>query len=161
MKHLIQAVLALLLLQPVLATAQSDTVFTLTANEPIDQAYPAVYKALEDAGFYVVFEADIGRNLARFANRWGKDYNRNGLSAIRSMVFCNGWYANRVGNADPHMLALCPLHMTLIEKDGRSTALFARPTAIARTGKAREVAQEIEKEVVTAIRRGMAVRQEE
>ncbi len=44
-------------------------------------------------------------------------YNRSKLSAIRSMVFCNGWYANQVSNKDPHMLALCPLHMTLIEKE--------------------------------------------
>ncbi len=148
----------LLLLASLSAQAgpSEDTVFSLQTAQPIERVYPAVYQALEDAGFFVVFEANIGASLSRFAERWGKDYNRNGLSAIRSMVFCNGWYANRVGNADPRMLALCPLRMTLIEKDGRTTALFARPTAVARSGPAHEVLKAVEKEVIDAIRKGMA-----
>jgi uncharacterized protein (DUF302 family) len=71
------------------------------------------------------------------------------------MVFCNGWYANQVSNKDPSMLALCPLHMTLIEKDGSTTALFARPTVIAADSPASGILQELESEVITAIKKGM------
>ena len=73
----------------------------------------------------------------------------------KSMVFCNVWYANQVSNKDPSMLALCPLHMTLIEKDGSTTALFARPTVIAADSPARGILADLESEVITAIKKGM------
>jgi hypothetical protein len=53
------------------------------------------------------------------------------------------------------MLSLCPLHMTLIEKDGRTTALFARPTVIAADSPARAILADLESEVITAIKKGM------
>lgn len=137
-------------------SAQADpNVFIYSSDVPITEVYDRVYKSLEDAGFYVVFEPDIGKNLKKFAERWGDQYNRSKLSAIRSMVFCNGWYANQVSNKDPSMLALCPLHMTMIEKDGSTTALFARPTVIAADSPARGILQELESEVITAIKTGM------
>ncbi len=114
-----------------------------------------MYKGLESEGFYVVFEANIGRNLARFSEKWGENYNRNKLDGIRSMVFCNGWYANAVSNADPSLLALCPLRMTLIEKDGKTTALFAKPAVIAADSPAHKVLQRIEDEVISAIKKSM------
>ena len=103
----------------------------------------------------MVFEPNIGKNLSGFAERWGDQYNRSKLSAIRSMVFCNGWYANQVSNKDPSMLALCPLHMTLIEKDGNTTALFVRPTVIAADSPAKGILSELESEVISAIKAGM------
>jgi hypothetical protein len=138
------------------ASAQADSnVFELSVDRPINEVYDNVYKSLEDARFYVVFEPNIGNNLSHFAGRWGDDYNRNDLGAIRSLVFCNAWYANQVSNKDTAMLALCPLHMTLIEKDGVTTALFARPTVIAASSPARGVLSELENEVIAAIRAGM------
>lgn len=130
-------------------------VFEYTVKKPVDQVYQSLYQALEAEGFYVVFEANIGGNISRFAEKWGDNYNRNQLSAIRSMVFCNGWYANAVSNADPSMLALCPLRLSLIEKKGSSTALFVRPTAIASDSPAYAIMQRIENEVISAIKAGM------
>ena len=131
MKLLFNSVLALLWLY--LSFAHADaSVFVLSVDKPINEVYPSVYKSLEESRLYVVLEPDIGSNLAGFSERWGDDYNRNKLSAIRGMVFCNGWYANQVSNLDPQMLAFCPMHITLIEKEGTTTALFARPTVIAR-----------------------------
>ena len=72
----------------------SGSVYRQQVNKPLSEIYDKVYKSLEDARFFVVFEPDIGANLARFSEKWGDDYNQNNLSAIRSMVFCNGWYAN-------------------------------------------------------------------
>ncbi len=135
--------------------AASPNVFEYTVNKPMEQVYGNVYKGLESEGFYVVFEANIGRNLARFSEKWGENYNRNKLDGIRSMVFCNGWYANAVSNADPSLLALCPLRMTLIEKDGKTTALFAKPAVIAADSPAHKVLQRIEDEVISAIKKSM------
>ncbi len=96
--RLLTVVILLLVVGPLLAA--ESTVFELVVDKPIAEVYPAVYKSLEQARFFVVFEPDIGANLSGFAKRWGDDYNRNGLSAIRSMVFCNGWYTNQVSNKD-------------------------------------------------------------
>jgi len=137
-------------------TFANSTVFEFSVDRPMDEVYDNVYKSLEDARLYVVFEPDIGKNLSGFADRWGDQYNRNRLTAIRSMVFCNGWYANQVSNLDSRMLAFCPLHLTLIEKDGRTTALFARPTVIAADSPAREILAELEHEVIAAIKKGMS-----
>jgi uncharacterized protein (DUF302 family) len=130
-------------------------VFAYSVEKPIDQIYDKLYQSLEDARLYVVLEPDIGKNLSGFAERWGDQYNRNELTAIRSMVFCNGWYANQVSNKDPQMLALCPLSLTLIEKGGKTTALFARPSVIAADSPAKEVVEELENAVIAAIKEGM------
>ena len=47
-------------------TADSAPVFEYSVKKSMDQVYAPLYKALEDEGFYVVFEADIGRNMSRF-----------------------------------------------------------------------------------------------
>lgn len=137
------------------AAGAEQTVFRIDSEQSMSKVYPAVYEALEEAKFFVVFEPNIGENLSQFADRWGEDYNRNELSGIRSMVFCNGWYANQVSNQDPSMLALCPLRLTVIEKDGRASVLFVRPTHIAAHSAAREVLAEVEGEVIAAIRQGV------
>jgi len=137
------------------AQAAESGMYKQEVDRPIDAVYPAVYKALEDARFFVVFEPNIGKNISRFADKWGDDYNQNKLSSIRSMVFCNGWYANAVSNADPDMLGLCPLRIGLYEKQGKTIVLFARPTVIAAQSQARDILQKVEDEVTAAIQAGV------
>ncbi len=138
-----------------IAVEQSSAVFSLEVEKPVSAVYKNIYKSLEDARFYVVFEPDIGANIKRFSEKWGDEYNRNKLTEIRSMVFCNGWYANKVSNLDTAMLGFCPLHLTLIEKDGRTTVLFNRPGFVAQNSAARELLLQIESEVIAAIRLGV------
>lgn len=133
----------------------AGNVYKQTVNAGIEKVYPAVYESLENARFYVVFEPDISKNLRRFSEKWGDTYNQNKLDSIRSMVFCNGWYANAVSNADPDMLALCPLRIGLYEKQGKTTVLFAKPTVIAEKSAAKPILLEVEKEVIDAIKQGI------
>ena len=135
--------------------AAESAMYKQVVNQPMDMVYPAVYKALEDARFYVVFEPNIGKNLKRFAEKWGDDYNQSKLSHIRSMVFCNVWYANAVSNVDPDMLGLCPLRISLYEKQGETVVLFAKPTVIATQSKAKSILQKVENEVIAAIKAGV------
>ena len=153
MKHLWIAIVTWLMMFN--AHAESASVFEHRVNKPLGQVYSKVYQSLEQEGFYVVYEVNLGRNLAGFKERWGENYNRNKLDQIRSMVFCNGWYANAVSNTDPTMLAFCPLRMTLTEKDGVTTALFIRPTKVAEGSPALKVLQHVEDDVIKAIKRGM------
>ncbi|MDX2464158.1 MAG: DUF302 domain-containing protein, partial [Porticoccus sp.] len=112
-------------------------------------------KSLEKARFFVVFEPNIGANLASFSTKWGDDYNQNNIDEIRSMVFCNAWYANKVSNLDPNMLGFCPLHLSLIEREGKTTVLFNRPGIIAQNSPAKELLLTIESEVIEAIQLGV------
>jgi len=138
-----------------LSVMAQPSVFSLTVDKPVGDVYDKVYSSLEDARFFVVFEPNIGANLSRFSESWGDDYNKNKLTAIRSMVFCNGWYANQVSNLDPQMLGFCPLHISLIEREGKTTALFNRPSAFTGDSPANELFMKIESEVIEAIKTGM------
>ncbi len=141
--------IGLILSAPILAANSHVKVWQLEGD--MDSVYDLVYTSLEDHRFFVVFEPNIQENISRFADKWGENYNRNNLQGIRSMVFCNGWYANAVSNADPDMLALCPLHITLIQQAGNTRLLFIKPTSIAQGSKAEKIAAEIEAEVIKAI----------
>jgi uncharacterized protein (DUF302 family) len=153
-KLLCVSYLALLLVHSAV-WAENSTVFEVTVNKPMLQVYPNMLSSIDESRFYLFLELNIGKNLSNFSEKWGDDYNQSGLSAIRSIVFCNGWYANQVSNKDPKMLGLCPLHITLIEKDGKTTALFNRPTVTSKSSPAHEIVVKIEQEVIKMIKNGM------
>ncbi len=146
---------AMLVIVPAHAAEVLDGVYIQHVKKPVSEVYDKVYASLEDARFFVVFEPNIGKNLSRFSEKWGSDYNQNNLTAFRSMVFCNGWYANQVSNLDPNMLGFCPLHLSLIERDGETTVLFNRPSVIAKNSPAKELFIEIEADVIEAIKKGL------
>ncbi len=146
----------LLLILPPTLLAEAPAILRLDAKAPMQRTYQAVSAALEEARFWVVFEADLGASMAGFAERWGEDLNRNALDGIRSIVVCNAWYANQVSNSDPDLLALCPLRVNLVEKDGVTRVLFARPTVIAAGSPGIKVVEEIEEVISSALRAGVA-----
>jgi len=133
-----------------LAVANSS-VLVWNMEKNLETSYETIYKALENNRFYVVFEPDIQRNISGFAERWGDNYNRNKLEGIRAMVFCNVWYTNEISNADPDMLAMCPLHITLIQQQGSTRVLFVRPTVVAADSKALAIARELEQDITKAM----------
>ena len=135
--------------------AESPMIYEKRVKGELEKTYKQVFNALENNGYYVVFEPNIGKNLAHFKKRWGKDYNKNKLEAIRSMVFCNAWYANQVSNADPQLLALCPLHISLVHKEGVTRILFIRPSLVATGSGAEKVALELEQDVIRTIEGGL------
>jgi hypothetical protein len=153
--HLFLLIWTMLIMVPASAAEALDGVYVQHVNKPVSAVYDKVYASLEDAKFFVVFEPNIGKNLSRFSEKWGSDYNQNNLTALRSMVFCNGWYANQVSNLDPNMLGFCPLHLSLIERDGETTVLFNRPSVVAKNSPAKELFIKIEAEVIEAIKKGL------
>ena len=144
-------IILLLTLMSAHAVALASNVLTWEIKQDMDTSYEVVKNALEENRFYVVFEPNIHANLEGFSERWGENYNRNKLEGFRAMIFCNGWYANEVSNKDPEMLALCPLHISLIQKNGHTKILFAKPSVIAQGSNALEIATEIENAVVEAL----------
>ncbi len=142
--------------QPIASTEQAPIieplVFVHKVKGKMNKVYKRLFTALENNGYYVIFEPNLGRNLAHFSKRWGKDYNKNKLDSIRSMVFCNGWYANKISNEDPNMLALCPLHVTLFHKQGYTSVLFVKPGKVSQGSAANSVALELEQDVIRIIK---------
>ena len=134
--------------------ATAGGIYSKTVNMDFDTAYKKVYAELEENRFYVIHEIDMGDSLARFKDKWD-DYNLHKLEQQKIMIICNGWYANQVGNADTNMLALCPMRVTLIHKQGATTALFARPSIFASDSKALPILQEIDGAVTGAIEQAL------
>lgn len=126
-------------------------VYDRTVQSSMSEVYKSVFTSLENNSYYVLFEPNIGKNLSHFAKRWAADYNKNNLTSIRSMVFCSAWYANKISNLDPSMLALCPLRITLYSKDNETHILFVRPGKVAGISKAQKVAKELEDDVIRTI----------
>jgi hypothetical protein len=117
----------------------------------LDEAYQRVYAALEKEKFWVVFEADLGERMAGFREQWGEDYNRSGLSGARSLVFCNLWWTNRIAGADPDMLSICPLHLSLYARGGTTSVVLLRPSVMAQGSGAETEAAELERELTGII----------
>ena len=149
------AVFAVLLLLTVVARAESPVVLHWELKQNLELVYNSVYRSLEENRFFVIFEPNIGKNLAGFSERWGEDYNRNKLTGIRSMVFCNPWYVNQVSNLDPEMLALCPMHISLYEKGGSTHVVFVRLSHVGEGSAAKPVLAEVEAAVSAAIESGI------
>jgi hypothetical protein len=152
MKHWLAS---LLVLVPALTLAGPAGVNTLSTGDPADQVYDRVYQALEGAKFWVVFEADMGSRLEKLGPEWGSEYNKNGLSFVKSMVFCSLWWTNRIANADPDLLGLCPLHLSIYARDGRTTVTWPRLSTMAEGSPGVETAQALDQEVAEIIRRAV------
>ena len=133
------------------ASGGPDAIYEKNTTQDIETFYPRLYKSLESSGFYVIFEANIGKNLARNAEKWGEEYNRRGFEAVRSMVICNPYYANQVLNLDPRLMALCPLTVTVLYREGQSTVLFERLTPLAVGSNAEDILWEVENTIISAI----------
>ena len=137
--------------------AEVSAVYEKSVNQNLDTAYAQVKKALEGNGFKVVYELDMMENMNKFAEKNAvKDYNSNKLEAIKSLVFCNGALSIKISNADPAMLALCPLHVTFTQKTGHATVLFVRTGALAQGSKAEAPAKELEEKVIKTIESGLS-----
>ena len=132
-------------------TAADSTVLVWNIDKDLETSYTTIYKSLEKNRFFVVFEPNIQRNPSGFAERWGDNYNRNKLEGIRAMVFCNVWYTNEISNADVDMLAMCPLHITLVQQQGSTRVLFVRPSVVAADSNALAIAKELEQDISKAM----------
>ena len=135
--------------------AELPNILSWKTQQNLDIVYREVYISLEKNNFFVIFEPNIGRNLAGLAGRWGDDYNRNQVQDIRSMVFFNASYTNQISNIEPELLALWPLHIAFYRQEGVTHVVFDRPTQIGRESRAGDLLKQIESGVSTAIQAGI------
>jgi len=135
-----------------ITAAHASPVLKLELKGDFEFNADQIRQSLEDQRFFVIFEPDIGSSLSHFRERWGDDYNRNGFSEIRSLVFCNPWFVNQVINKDPELAALCPLSVTLLHKNGVTQLMFLRPSMIKPSSPAQDILEELESDIVKALK---------
>jgi uncharacterized protein (DUF302 family) len=133
------------------AADEETAIYKASTVKPMEETYTELYQALERSRFYVIFEANIGKNLARNKDKWGEDYNRNAFEAVKSMIICNPYFANQLLNLDPDLMALCPMSVTLLHKQGTTTILFEKLMQVSPASPAEDVLWEVETTVITAI----------
>ena len=130
-----------------------DAVYTKTYNVPMAKIYPKVLGSFDNAHLIVVSEIDI---LAKFKaaglpKKFGKNFNTNKLTGIKAIIACNGWFGNEVANADPKMMAFCPVRVTLVEQDGKTTVTYVRASVASKESKAYPMLVKLEAKVIKAI----------
>lgn len=131
--------------------AAGSAIYKKEVKAEFSQVHKKVYAALEKKRFYIIFEAHISDNLARFKQKWGAQYNKNKLDTIRSLLVCNIYYVNQVSNLDPDLLSLCPLRVVLVEKKPFTRILFIKPSYQATASPALAIIKEVENEIIQAI----------
>ena len=145
--------LLLTLLLPLTTVADPAGVTRFQTTLQVDAVYDLIYKALEAERFWVVHEANLGEQMARNAAAWGADYNRNRLGATRAMVFSSSEWTNTLANADPDLLALFPLHLTIYERGGATYVVAPRLSVMAKGSPGESRATELEAEIRRIVQR--------
>ncbi len=148
-----------LLLSAGFARAELPGVLRWDVQQDFNRTYREVYRSLENYRFFIVYEANIGHDLRGYPARWGDGHDRNGLQEIRSMVFINTSYTNQLGNQDPDLLSLCPLHIMMFQKGPTTSILFTRPTYAGQGSVAMPLLKDIEAEVSKAVESGITAAQ--
>ena len=130
-----------------------NEVFKLTIDKNINKIYPQLINALENSHLIVVSEIDILDKFkhAGLPKKFGKEFNTSELTAIKAIIACNGFYGNYISNADPEMMAICPIRITIIEKDGKTTLLFIKPSHLAKDSKALNIVLKLENKVISVL----------
>jgi len=139
----------LLLLSPLIA----DGMYKLTLNEKSAVVYPKLLASLDAHYLFVVTKIDILKKFkhAGLEKKFGKNFNTNNLTSIKAIIACNGFFGNSIANTDPSMMGLCPVRITVIEQDGKTTILFVKPSLIADDSKAHAIVKKLEAKVISSI----------
>ena len=131
----------------------SNSIYKVSVKKDFSSALHSIKKTLEDQNLYIISKADISGTLERMKGKLGKAYNKRGYQKVQSIIFCNPFYANDVMNLDPDMMALCPLKIMLMTKNGKTTALFVLPSKLSGKSSARKILLEVENKVKNALKK--------
>lgn len=148
MKKILLALLLLLSTQA-FATAIHET----QINKPIDVYYPLLKKAIEDNKMHVLYEMDLLKKFedSGYAKKFGTDFNKNNIQAIKTILICNGYVGNQVSNLDPKMMVLCPIKITLIQQGDKTLVSFVKNSDISKNDKINELLMQLDTVIINTI----------
>jgi len=131
----------------------ANNVYVKTIDAPMSEVYLKVLASFDKSNLIVVSQINILEKFhhAGLREKFGKNFNTNNLTGIKAIIACNGWFGNEVANADPLMMGFCPVRVTLIEKDGKTSILFVRPLLAPKDSKAYAILEKLDAKVISAI----------
>jgi len=137
--------------------AADSNVYKVNYNVGVDKVLNNILTKFKAEGLVVVWQLDI---LEEFKSKgldkkFGENFNKAGLSAVKTIIVCNGKFGNDIINADSDMMAYCPVRVTLTEKDGVTTVLYVRPTSAPKDSKGYPSLVELDKKITTSIEESM------
>ena len=133
--------------------APETNVYSVSYKASMDTVENNILKHFKSVKLVVPWKLDILEEFKHkgLDKKFGAKFNTNKLSSVRTIIACNGNFGNMIMNSDPSMMAYCPIRITLIEKDGKTTVLFVRPSSAPKESKAYEILVKLEKKVIGAI----------
>jgi uncharacterized protein (DUF302 family) len=137
--------------------AAETNVYKVVYNSPVDKVLANILAKFATEQLVVVWQLDILEEFKAkgLDKKFGADFNTAGLTAVKTLVACNGMLGNGIINSDSDMMAFCPIRITLTEKDGKTSVLYARPTSAPKDSKAYPMLVKLEKKVISAIEASM------
>ena len=131
----------------------STNVYKVTYNSSMDTIEKNLLNHFKSSKLVVPWKMDILEEFKKkgLDKKFGKKFNTSNLTSVRTIVACNGKFGNMIMNTDPDMMAYCPIRLTLVEKDGKTTVLFVRPSSAPRDSKAYKILVKLEKKVIKDI----------
>ena len=143
----------ILLLLSLSITLWADSVYIKTVDKPMTEVYTKLLASFDSSHLVIVSEINILEkfNAAGLPEKFGKNFNTNDLTGIKAIIACNGWFGNEVANADPMMMGFCPIRVTVVEKEGKTSILFVRSSIAPKESPAYAILEKLESKVITAI----------
>ena len=143
----------LLLILSLSLSLYANSVYVKTLDAPINEVYTKLLASFDNNHLIVVSEINILEKFkgAGLPEKFGKNFNTNKLTGIKAIIACNGWFGNEIANADPLMMGFCPIRVTLIEEDGKTSVLFVRSSVAPKDSKAYAILEKLEAKVIGAI----------
>lgn len=137
--------------------AAETNVYKVSYKSPVDTVLKNMLVQFEKEMLVVVWQLDILDEFKKkgLDKKFGAEFNKAGLTAVKTIVACNGKFGNDIINADSDMMAYCPIRITLTEKDGVTTVLYVRPTSAPKDSAAYKSLAQLEKKVTKAIETSM------
>ncbi|MCJ7764758.1 MAG: DUF302 domain-containing protein [Thiovulaceae bacterium] len=131
----------------------ANNVYVKVVNAPMEGVYDSLLESFADNSLIVVAQIDILKKFhaAGLPKKLGKDFNTNNLTGIRSIIACNGGLANAIANADPTMMSFCPIRVTLVEQEGKTTITYVKATSAPKDSKAYTPLKKLEEKVIKSI----------
>lgn len=123
-----------------------------TVNEPLESYYPKFKESLAKNQMHTVLEMDLLQRFEdNYAKKYGKEFNKNNYSKIISLVVCNGAIGVEVANNDKMFMALCPVRITIIEQNGKTTVSFIKAASVTKGTKVEKLMKILDQTIIDTV----------
>ena len=112
-------------------------IYTKEISLPIEKYYPKLKKAITSNHMNILYEIDLLKKFKKsgYLEKFGEDFNKNHLKAVKTVLLCNGYVGNQISNIDPDMMALCPIRLTVISTASGTRVVFVKSDHLAKSRK--------------------------